>query len=58
MQLEGKIRAFEERMKVEMPWIGDSGYLKRRKRDGPVRVEAVEVPKTNKGEEKGEPLEW
>lgn len=58
MQVEGRIREFEERMAVEMPWIGDSGYLRRRKREGPVRVNAVPVPKTNRGEEKDEPLEW
>ncbi len=58
MQIEDKIRRYEERMAVETPWIGDSGYLRRRRRDGPVKVTAVPVPKTNRGEEKDEPLEW
>ena len=52
MQLEDRIRVFEERMAVETPWIGDSGYLKRKKRDGPVKINAMPVPKTNRGEEK------
>lgn len=58
MQIEHKIRKYEERMVVETPWIGDSGYLKRRKRDRPAKVNALPVPKTNRGEEKREPLEW
>jgi len=58
MQIEDKIRKYEERMAVEAPWIGDSGYLRRRKRDGPVKINAVPVPKTNRGESKDEPLEW
>lgn len=59
MQMEDKIRRFEQRMMMDTPWIGDSGYLKRgRRRDGPVKVEAVPVPKTNRGEELQEPLDW
>ena len=58
MQMEDKITKYEERMAKETPWIGDVGYLKRRTRDGPVKVEAVPVPKTNRGEESKEPLEW
>jgi len=59
MQMEDRIRKFEQRMMVESPWIGDSGYLKRgRRRDGPVKVEAVPVPKTNRGEPLQEPLDW
>ena len=59
MQMEDKIRKFEQRMMMDTPWIGDSGYLKRgRRRDGPVKVEAVPVPKTNRGEELQEPLDW
>jgi 3-isopropylmalate dehydratase len=57
LQVENKIKKYEDRMAVEMPWIGDSGYL-RRGRQGPVKVTAVPVPKTNRGEEKKEPLEW
>lgn len=53
-----KIRKFEERMAKETPWIGDSGYLKRGKKGGATKVVAAPVPKTNRGEEKKEPLEW
>ena len=58
MQMEDKVRKYEERMGKEMPWIGDSGYLRRRTRDGPVKVNAVPVPTTNRGEELKEPLDW
>ena len=58
MEMEDKIRTYEERAAKETPWIGDSGYLKRRTRDGPVKVNAAPVPKTNRGEELKEPLEW
>lgn len=59
MQMEGKIRKFEQKMMMDSPWIGDSGYLKRgRRKDGPVKVEAMPVPKTNRGEELKEPLDW
>jgi 3-isopropylmalate dehydratase large subunit/3-isopropylmalate dehydratase small subunit len=57
MQMEEKIRKFEERRTLDTPWLDGSGYL-RRERSGPVKVEAVKVPKTNRGEVKGEPLEW
>ncbi|MCJ1370672.1 3-isopropylmalate dehydratase [Loxospora ochrophaea] len=59
MQMEDKIRNFEERRSLDTPWLDGSGYMKRgKKRDGPVKVEAVPIPKTNRGEELGEPLEW
>ena len=58
MQMEDEIKKYEERMAIETPWIGDSGYLKRRKRDGPVKVDALPISKTNKGEAINEPLEW
>ena len=58
MQQEDKIKKFEERMAKETPWIGDSGYLRRKARNGPVKVNAVPVPTTNRGEELKEPLEW
>jgi 3-isopropylmalate dehydratase small subunit len=57
MQFEEKIRRFEERRTLDMPWLDGTGYLKR-ERKGPVKVEAAPVPKTNRGELKGEPLEW
>ena len=57
MQMEDKIKKFEARRTLDTPWLDGSGYLKRN-RKGPVKVEAAPVPKTNRGEEKTEPLEW
>jgi 3-isopropylmalate dehydratase large subunit/3-isopropylmalate dehydratase small subunit len=57
MQMEDKIKKFEARRTLDTPWLDGSGYLKRN-RNGPVKVEAAPVPKTNRGEEKTEPLEW
>jgi 3-isopropylmalate dehydratase large subunit/3-isopropylmalate dehydratase small subunit len=57
MQMEDQIRKFEDRRTLDTPWLDGSGYLKR-SRKGPVKVEAVPIPKTNRGEEKTEPLEW
>ena len=45
-------------MTLETPWLDGSGYLKRKGRGGKLAVKAVPVPKTNRGEEKKEPLEW
>ena len=58
MQMEDKVKRFEERRTRDTPWLDGSGYLKRGNRNGPVKVEAAPVPKTNRGEESGEPLEW
>ena len=55
IQMEDKIRAFEKRRTQNTPWLDGSGYLKR---TGPVKVEAVPVPKTNRGDVKDDPLEW
>jgi 3-isopropylmalate dehydratase large subunit/3-isopropylmalate dehydratase small subunit len=57
MQMEEKIKKFEGKRTLDTPWLDGSGYLKRN-RNGPVKVEAAPVPKTNRGEEKTEPLEW
>jgi 3-isopropylmalate dehydratase small subunit len=57
MQKEEQISRFEKRRTLDTPWLDGSGYLKRN-RDGPVKVQAAPVPKTNRGEEKTEPLEW
>jgi 3-isopropylmalate dehydratase len=57
MEKEDKILRFEKRRSEETPWLDGSGYLSRH-RKGPVKVEAEPVPKTNRGEEKTEPLEW
>lgn len=57
MQDDDKITRFEKRRSEETPWLDGSGYLAKH-RTGPVKVEAVPVPKTNRGEDKTEPLEW
>ncbi|GAB7363686.1 hypothetical protein MBLNU230_g4254t1 [Neophaeotheca triangularis] len=57
MQMEEKITRFETRRTQDTPWLDGSGYLSRH-RQGAVKVEAAGVPKTNRGEEKVEPLEW
>lgn len=58
MQMEDKIRGFEDRRSIDTPWLDGSGYLKRSNRSGSVKVEAVPVPTTNRGEPLVEPLEW
>ena len=58
MQMEDKIRRFEDRRTMDTPWLDGSGYLKRGNRGGPVKVEAIPVPKTNRGEQIDEPLDW
>lgn len=58
MQMEDQIKKFEGRRTMDTPWLDGSGYLKRGQRDGPVKVEAAPVPKTNRGEPIQEPLEW
>ncbi|KAF6234476.1 hypothetical protein HO173_007101 [Letharia columbiana] len=58
MQMDDKIRSFEDRRSIDTPWLDGSGYLKRSNRNGPVKVEAAPVPKTNRGELLEEPLEW
>ncbi|RMZ00657.1 hypothetical protein D0860_07913 [Hortaea werneckii] len=57
MQVEEKITKFESRRSEDTPWLDGSGYLSRH-RTGPVKVDAAPLPKTNRGEEKQEPLEW
>ncbi|KAK3390537.1 aconitase family-domain-containing protein [Podospora didyma] len=58
MQMEDKISEFEKKMTLETPWLDGSGYLKRKGQGGKLAVKAAPVPKTNRGEEKKEPLEW
>ena len=58
MQMEEKIRAFEDRRSIDTPWLDGSGYLIRDKNSGPIKVEAALVPKTNRGEPLDEPLDW
>lgn len=57
LQLEDKIAAFERQMTAKTPWLDGHGYLKRGS-DGKLKVKARPVPKTNRGEEIQEPLEW
>ena len=58
MQMEDKITEFEKKMTRDTPWLDGSGYLKRPGQGGRLAAKAVPVPKTNRGEEKKEPLEW
>jgi len=57
MQQEDRIVKYEKKQAEEYPWIAGKGALKR-DRTAPVMVEAAPVPKTNRGEEKQEPLDW
>lgn len=56
--MEDKIAEFEKKMTRETPWLDGSAYLKRKGQGGKLSAKAVPVPKTNRGEEKKEPLEW
>ena len=58
MQMEDKIRTFEDRRSIDTPWLDGSGYLQKGNRNGPVKVEAAPVPKTNRGRPLEEPLDW
>ncbi|KAJ4291895.1 3-isopropylmalate dehydratase [Kalmusia sp. IMI 367209] len=51
------IERHEAKRSREWPWLDGSGYLARH-RKGPVKVEPAAVPKTNRGDVIGEPLEW
>jgi len=57
LQLSDRISTFEGRRANAWPWLEGKAYLKR-DRDGPVKIEAAPVPKTNRGEVINEPLEW
>lgn len=52
LQLEDHIKRYEGRRTTETPWLDGSGYLKRRTNNGPVKVAAAPLPRTNRGEEK------
>jgi 3-isopropylmalate dehydratase len=58
MQLEEKINDFEKKMTRDTPWLDGRAYLKRRGQGGKIQAKAVPVPKTNRGEEIDEPLQW
>ena len=58
MQMEDKIRSFEDRRSFDTPWLDGSGFMQRGNRSGPVKLEAAPIPKSNRGEPLEEPLEW
>ena len=58
MQMEDKIRTFEDKRSIDTPWLDGSGYLKRDYRSSPVKVEAAPLSRTNRGEVVEEPLDW
>ena len=59
MQMNDKIHSFEQQRTRDTPWLDGSGYLRQGSRSRkPVMVEAMPVPKTNRGEQIDEPLEW
>ncbi|KAL8629536.1 hypothetical protein Q9189_004774 [Teloschistes chrysophthalmus] len=58
MQMEDKIKKFEDRRTLETPWLDGSGYLQRGGRSEPVQVVPAPIPRTNRGEQIDEPLEW
>jgi 3-isopropylmalate dehydratase len=57
MASEEAIQKHEAKRTSAWPWLDGSGYLARH-RKGPVKVPAAKVPKTNRGEELSEPLDW
>lgn len=57
MQLEKQIVSYESKRSTVYPWLEGKGYLSRH-RKGAVKVDAVPVAKTNRGEVIKEPLEW
>ncbi|KAH6673733.1 3-isopropylmalate dehydratase-like protein [Halenospora varia] len=57
MQMEDKIQAFEKKMTSNTPWLDGRAYLKRGK-NGKLAVKAAPVPKTNRGEEIKDPIDW
>lgn len=58
LQQDAQITEFEKKMTLETPWLDGTAYLRRRGQGGKLAAKAVPVPKTNRGEEKKEPLEW
>ena len=57
MQQESAIARYEHKQWTEYPWIAGSGYMSRHRKE-PVEIKAAPVPKTNRGAESGEPLDW
>lgn len=57
MKLDDKISAYEAQASLKMPWLDGKGYLKSGN-GGMLAAKAVKTPKTNRGEEITEPLDW
>ena len=58
MQMSDKIAKFENQRTIDTPWLDGTGYMKRGQRSGPVKIDSAPVPKTNRGEQTDEPLDW
>jgi 3-isopropylmalate dehydratase len=58
MQMDDKITKYEHIRTRDYPWLDGTGYMSRGKRNGPVEVKAAPVPKTNRGQELAEPIDW
>ncbi|KAI1342370.1 aconitate hydratase [Xylariaceae sp. FL0016] len=56
LQLEDKISEHEKKMSEKTPWVDGTGYLRRK--GGKLGVKAAPVPKTNRGEDKENPIDW
>lgn len=58
MQLEDKIVDYEQKATARTPWVDGRAYLKRKGQGGKLAVKAAPVPKTNRGEELKNPIDW
>jgi 3-isopropylmalate dehydratase len=58
MQMEDKIAEHERKVSASTPWVDGTGYLKQKGRGGKLAAKAVPVPKTNRGEEIKDPIDW
>ncbi|KAI0158852.1 3-isopropylmalate dehydratase [Pestalotiopsis sp. NC0098] len=58
MQLEDKIIDYEQKATARTPWVDGRAYLKRKGQGGKLAVKAAPVPKTNRGEEVKNPIDW
>jgi 3-isopropylmalate dehydratase len=58
LQLEDKIVDYEKKATARTPWVDGTAYLKRKGQGGKLAAKAVPVPKTNRGEEIKNPIDW
>ncbi|ETS82776.1 3-isopropylmalate dehydratase [Pestalotiopsis fici W106-1] len=58
MQLEDKIIDYEQKATARTPWVDGRAYLKRKGQGGKLAAKAAPVPKTNRGEEIKNPIDW